>query len=138
MHTHTIHTHKHTQAMIDVAASEGWLAVTLSIMALVQMCIQGRWVSDNSLLTLPILAEEHIDRLNEACSQSRILVGKGLSEVMCLAELVLATEADEGFVEKALGRSVSRQDLRKVHTCMYNMVHTLTFSLCTLTLRHTH
>ena len=124
--------------MIDVAASEGWLAVTLSIMALVQMCIQGRWVSDNSLLTLPILAEEHIDRLNEACSQSRILVGKGLSEVVCLAELVLATEADEGFVEKALGRSVSRQDLRKVHTCMYNMVHTLTFSLCTLTLRHTY
>jgi activating signal cointegrator complex subunit 3 len=102
------------QAMIDVAASEGWLAATLRIMSLVQMSIQGRWSSDSSLLTLPHVEERHVDQLNEALSQSRVLVGKGLKEVLTLAELQLAAEVDEGFVTKALGRSLSRQDLKKL------------------------
>ena len=103
-----------SQAMIDVAASEGWLAATLRIMTLVQMCIQGRWSSDSSLLTLPHVEERHVDQLNEALSQSRVLVGKGLKEILTLAELQLAAEVDDGFVTKALGRSLSRQDLKKV------------------------
>ena len=108
--------------MIDVAASEGWLAATLRIMTLVQMCIQGRWSSDSSLLTLPHVEERHVDQLNEALSQSRVLVGKGLKEILTLAELQLAAEVDEGFVTRALGRSLPRQDLRKVElTCSLSL-----------------
>ena len=55
-----------------------------------------------------------MDQLNEALSQSRLLVGKGLKEITTLAELQLATDVDEGFVVKTLGRSLSRQDLKKV------------------------
>ena len=101
--------------MIDVAASEGWLAVTLRIMTLVQMCIQGRWASDSSLLTLPYMGEGHTDKLNSSLSQSRVLQVHGLHEITCLAELVLATEVEPSFVEKALVRDLARQDLKKVH-----------------------
>uniref|UniRef100_A0A667ZNW1 Activating signal cointegrator 1 complex subunit 3 n=1 Tax=Myripristis murdjan TaxID=586833 RepID=A0A667ZNW1_9TELE len=53
------------QAMLDVAASEGWLVTALSICNLVQMIVQGRWLHDSSLLTLPhiehnILTSPHV------------------------------------------------------------------------------
>ena len=107
------------QAMIDVAASEGWLAVTLRIMTLVQMVIQGQWVSDSSLLTLPHIKEAHIDQLNDALLQSRLMVSKGLKEISSLAELQLACEIEQSFLTRTLNRSLSRQDLQKVqaHTC---------------------
>ena len=42
-----------SQAMIDVASAEGWLATALRCMHLVQMVVQGRWLHDCTLLTLP-------------------------------------------------------------------------------------
>ncbi|XP_028280593.1 activating signal cointegrator 1 complex subunit 3 [Parambassis ranga] len=47
------------QAMLDVAANEGWLVTAISICNLVQMIVQGRWLHDSSLLTLPHV--EHQD-----------------------------------------------------------------------------
>ncbi|KAG7336122.1 hypothetical protein KOW79_000815 [Hemibagrus wyckioides] len=47
------------QAMLDVAANEGWLVSALSVCNLVQMIVQARWLHDSSLLTLP-----HIDQRN--------------------------------------------------------------------------
>ena len=41
------------QAMIDVAAESGWLATTLKIQNLLQMVVQGRWITESSLLCLP-------------------------------------------------------------------------------------
>ena len=117
--------------MIDVTASEGWLAVTLRVMTIVQMCIQGRWASESSLLILPYLSEQHVDQLNKALSQSRALVGSGLREVVSLAELMLAVEVDSGFVMKTLSQSVSRQDLRKVSSLSLSLSHTHTHT-------HTH
>lgn len=116
--------------MIDVAASEGWLAVTLRITSLVQMCIQGRWVSDSSLLTLPHIEERHIHQLNEALSQSRALVGKGLNEIVTLAELQLAVEVDDGFLTKSLSHSMPRQDLKKVK--IFSLSLKLSFPFCFL------
>lgn len=43
--------------MLDVAANEGWLVTTITICNLVQMIVQGRWLHDSSLLTLP-----HVER----------------------------------------------------------------------------
>ena len=43
------------QAMIDVCAESGWLGSTLRVVSLLQMCVQARWDTDTSLLTLPHL-----------------------------------------------------------------------------------
>ena len=40
------------QALVDVAASEGWLGPALHTMLLLQMTVQGCWHSDSSVLTL--------------------------------------------------------------------------------------
>ena len=48
------------QAMLDVAANEGWLVTALSICNLVQMIIQGRWLQDSSLLTLPCIEQQDL------------------------------------------------------------------------------
>ncbi|KAJ3598650.1 hypothetical protein NHX12_002155 [Muraenolepis orangiensis] len=49
-----------SQAMLDVAANEGWLVTALSICNLVQMIVQGRWLTDSSLLTLPHLEQQDL------------------------------------------------------------------------------
>lgn len=46
--------------MLDVAADEGWLVAALSIVNLLQMVIQGRWLSDSTLLQLPHVQPYHI------------------------------------------------------------------------------
>jgi activating signal cointegrator complex subunit 3 len=46
--------------MLDVAANEGWLVTALSICNLVQMIIQGRWLQDSSLLTLPCIEQQDL------------------------------------------------------------------------------
>uniref|UniRef100_A0AAZ3NMD5 SEC63 domain-containing protein n=1 Tax=Oncorhynchus tshawytscha TaxID=74940 RepID=A0AAZ3NMD5_ONCTS len=48
------------QAMLDVAANEGWLVTALSICNLVQMIIQGRWLNESSILTLPTIEQQHL------------------------------------------------------------------------------
>ena len=46
------------QAMIDVAADAGWLAVTLRLMTLQQALMQGRRAEDPSLCVLPGISLE--------------------------------------------------------------------------------
>jgi len=46
--------------MLDVAANEGWLVTAISICNLVQMIIQGRWLHDSSLLTLPHVEQQDL------------------------------------------------------------------------------
>ncbi|KAJ8288293.1 hypothetical protein COCON_G00009520 [Conger conger] len=48
------------QAMLDVSASEGWLVTVLSVCNLVQMIVQGRWLHDSSLLTLPNIEQQDL------------------------------------------------------------------------------
>nr|XP_046256523.1 activating signal cointegrator 1 complex subunit 3 [Scatophagus argus] len=48
------------QAMLDLAASEGWLVTAISICNLVQMIVQGRWLHDSSLQTLPHVEQQHL------------------------------------------------------------------------------
>uniref|UniRef100_A0A8C5UKZ0 Activating signal cointegrator 1 complex subunit 3 n=1 Tax=Malurus cyaneus samueli TaxID=2593467 RepID=A0A8C5UKZ0_9PASS len=48
------------QAMLDVAAHHGWLVTALNITNLVQMVVQGRWIHDSSLLTLPNIEHQHL------------------------------------------------------------------------------
>lgn len=46
--------------MLDVAANEGWLVTAISICNLVQMIVQGRWLHDSSLLTLPHIEQQDL------------------------------------------------------------------------------
>ncbi|XP_062952899.1 activating signal cointegrator 1 complex subunit 3 isoform X4 [Cynocephalus volans] len=48
------------QAMLDVAANQGWLVTVLNITNLIQMVIQGRWLKDSSLLTVPNIEPHHL------------------------------------------------------------------------------
>ncbi|XP_065206562.1 activating signal cointegrator 1 complex subunit 3 [Planococcus citri] len=48
------------QAMIDVCGERGWLVSTLRAQQLIQMLVQGRWVTNHSLLTLPHIEQRHV------------------------------------------------------------------------------
>ena len=73
--------------MIDVSADEGWLATVLRTMHLVQMVVQGRWLHDCSLLTLPGIEMDHLPlfKVPRDCDWSVLLPG---AQVECLPELL--------------------------------------------------
>lgn len=41
--------------MLDLVADAGWLGATLQVVNVLQMLIQGRWLSDSSFLTIPYI-----------------------------------------------------------------------------------
>uniref|UniRef100_A0A8C4HEY4 Activating signal cointegrator 1 complex subunit 3 n=1 Tax=Dicentrarchus labrax TaxID=13489 RepID=A0A8C4HEY4_DICLA len=60
------------QAMLDVAANEGWLVTAISICNLVQMIIQGRWLHDSSLQTLPHeMGKQEGEERSDCCLQRK-------------------------------------------------------------------
>ena len=97
---------------MDFAASEGWLAVCLRAMQLVQMCVQARWASDSSLLILPHLQESHLPLLDRAGGGVR---GCGLQEISCLPELLAACEHNNQFLQHALLKFLSSQHITEVN-----------------------
>jgi len=48
------------QAMVDVSAEAGWLSTTLRVMQLTQMVVQGRWLTDSTLLNLPHITPQTV------------------------------------------------------------------------------
>uniref|UniRef100_A0A8C6KKY3 Activating signal cointegrator 1 complex subunit 3 n=1 Tax=Nothobranchius furzeri TaxID=105023 RepID=A0A8C6KKY3_NOTFU len=60
------------QAMLDVAANEGWLVTAISICNLVQMIVQGRWMHDSSLLTLPHVEQHHLHLFRKWANQKTL------------------------------------------------------------------
>lgn len=99
------------QAMIDIAADEGWLAPTLRIMHLVQMCVQGRWISDPSILTLPHFNSSRFTVLKQALQKSfRKLI---LKEIFSLSELLMLYQQDEKLVRSAVTRAVEHHQNTK-------------------------
>ena len=62
------------QALVDVAASEGWLGPALHTMLLVQMTVQGCWHSDSSVLTLPALRDDHLSLLTQTMLRSALVL----------------------------------------------------------------
>eukprot|EP01105_Mastigella_eilhardi_P023253 TRINITY_DN5830_c0_g1_i2.p1 TRINITY_DN5830_c0_g1~~TRINITY_DN5830_c0_g1_i2.p1 ORF type:complete len:744 (-),score=171.52 TRINITY_DN5830_c0_g1_i2:169-2400(-) len=49
------------QAMVDVAADNGWLGTTLNAMHLAEMVLQGLWFTDNTLLCLPFVTPSNLE-----------------------------------------------------------------------------
>uniref|UniRef100_W5NIJ2 Activating signal cointegrator 1 complex subunit 3 n=1 Tax=Lepisosteus oculatus TaxID=7918 RepID=W5NIJ2_LEPOC len=84
------------QAMLDVAANEGWLVTALNICNLVQMIVQGRWLHDSTLLLLPNMEQQHL-YLFRKWNQGRGKSGSGSYQgsIECLPELIAACEGRE-------------------------------------------
>ncbi|XP_062896378.1 activating signal cointegrator 1 complex subunit 3 [Mobula hypostoma] len=81
------------QAILDVAANNGWLITALNIINLIQMVIQGRWVHDSSLITLPNIEQQHLYLFRKWNADRKKSNSKGYKgPVECLPELIAACE----------------------------------------------
>uniref|UniRef100_A0A8C3F8J4 Activating signal cointegrator 1 complex subunit 3 n=1 Tax=Chrysemys picta bellii TaxID=8478 RepID=A0A8C3F8J4_CHRPI len=103
------------QAMLDVAANQGWLVTALNITNLVQMVIQGRWKHDSSLLTLPNVEQHHLHLFRKWNQEKRKGLGGGYrggyqGPIECLPELIAVSEGKENIFASIVDR-----DLQTVH-----------------------
>ncbi|XP_039603796.1 activating signal cointegrator 1 complex subunit 3 [Polypterus senegalus] len=86
------------QAMLDVAANEGWLVTVLRICNLIQMIVQGRWLSDSSLLLLPNIEQQHLYLFRKWNPEKRKNNSRGYQgPVECLPELIAACDGRENI-----------------------------------------
>lgn len=93
------------QAMLDVAANEGWLVAAIGICNLVQMIIQGRWLHDSSLLTLPHVEQQHLYLFRKwANRKGRSNVGGFNGPIEGLPELIAACDGKESVFAAIVGQ----------------------------------
>uniref|UniRef100_A0A2K6G205 Helicase C-terminal domain-containing protein n=2 Tax=Propithecus coquereli TaxID=379532 RepID=A0A2K6G205_PROCO len=78
------------QAMLDVAANQGWLVTALNITNLVQMVIQGRWLKDSSLLTVPNIEHHHLHLFRKWKPIIKGPHARCRTSIECLPELIHA------------------------------------------------
>ncbi|XP_056289492.1 activating signal cointegrator 1 complex subunit 3 [Pseudoliparis swirei] len=93
------------QAMLDVAANEGWLVTAISICNLVQMIIQGRWLHDSSLLTLPHVEQQDLYLFRKwANRKGRSNTGGFNLPIEGLPELIAACDGKESVFAAIVGQ----------------------------------
>lgn len=90
--------------MIDVSADEGWLATSLRCMHLVQMVVQGHWLHDCTLLTLPGVCVQHFQHFKRP---------KG-AHVETLPELLNVVRDNRSILETMLGRVLDTREVDQV------------------------
>ena len=95
-----------SQAMIDVASAEGWLATALRCMHLVQMVVQGRWLHDCTLLTLPCVDPGLL----------RYFRVEGRRSLECLPELLDAVRGQRKVLHSMLEDALSAGEINEVQT----------------------
>ncbi|XP_048349860.1 activating signal cointegrator 1 complex subunit 3 [Sphaerodactylus townsendi] len=96
------------QAMLDVAANQGWLVSALNISSLIQMLIQGRWKHESTLLTIPNMEYHHLYLFRKWSHGKRKSSYQGPIE--CLPELIAACDGKENIFA-----SIVDQDLHAAH-----------------------
>ncbi|TMS11145.1 Activating signal cointegrator 1 complex subunit 3, partial [Larimichthys crocea] len=93
------------QAMLDVAASEGWLVTAISICNLVQMIVQGRWLHDSSLQTLPHVEQQDLYLFRKwAQRKGRSDAGGFSGPIEGLPELIAACNGKESVFAAIVGQ----------------------------------
>ncbi|XP_077950237.1 activating signal cointegrator 1 complex subunit 3 isoform X2 [Gasterosteus aculeatus] len=93
------------QAMLDVAANEGWLVTAINICNLVQMIIQGRWLHDSSLLTVPHVEQQHLYLFRKWFNgKGRSHAGGFKLPIEGLPELIAACNGKESVFAAILGQ----------------------------------
>ncbi|XP_071957193.1 activating signal cointegrator 1 complex subunit 3-like [Antedon mediterranea] len=98
------------QAMLDVTADNGYLVTALSIINIIQMVLQGRWINESSLLTIP-----HIDSSMLSLFKSH----SGLIET--LPELVHHCRGNKVTLHKLLSEKLSDRHINEA----WDMLHKL-------------
>ncbi|XP_023618052.1 activating signal cointegrator 1 complex subunit 3 isoform X4 [Myotis lucifugus] len=83
------------QAMLDVTANQGWLVTALNITHLVQMVIQGRWLKESSLLTIPHIEQHHLHIFRKWSPGVKGPRVGGPGFIECLPELIHACGGKE-------------------------------------------
>lgn len=102
--------------MIDISADEGWLSTTLRVMHLVQMCVQGRWISDPTTLTLPHFTMSRLTSLNQVLEKSS-LQNFNIRGCSSLSELLTLYQMDRKWVDSLiLDMLQSQHQAGQVHT----------------------
>ncbi|KAL0984962.1 hypothetical protein UPYG_G00151150 [Umbra pygmaea] len=95
------------QAMLDVAANEGWLVTALSICNLVQMIVQARWLDDSSLLTLPHVEQQHLHLFRRWSSKEGMGKARGFhGPIEGLPELIASCEGRESTFAAIVGEEL--------------------------------
>ncbi|XP_053736130.1 activating signal cointegrator 1 complex subunit 3 isoform X1 [Synchiropus splendidus] len=89
------------QAMLDVVANEGWLVSALNICNLVQMIVQGRWLHDSSLLTLPHVEQQDLHLFRKWTGMKHIEGGN--KPIEGLPELIAACNGKENIFASITG-----------------------------------
>ena len=104
------------QAMLDVAADEGWLVAALSIINLLQMVIQGRWLSDSTLLLLPHVQPYHIHcfRPLQDGGARRKHLPQLSAPIETLPELMHAVNGRFDVINAFLDQEMSRDQITEV------------------------
>lgn len=91
------------QAMLDFCAHKGWLKVSLYIINLMQMCCQGRWLSDSDLLILPHLEHEHLTRFFN-----------NKPKIDCLPRLIEECNRNQSLIDNLIGDLLDRNQVRDI------------------------
>lgn len=89
------------QAIIDIVANQGWLSPALSGIVVLQMIIQARWHTDNTLLTLPLV-------------DNSVLEDFASISVNSLPEAVHLVARSPEVLEKALQERLKERGLQQV------------------------
>ncbi|KAM3873609.1 activating signal cointegrator 1 complex subunit 3 [Diretmus argenteus] len=100
------------QAMLDVAANEGWLVTALSICNLVQMIVQGRWLHDSSLLTLPHIEQQDLYLFRRYANRKERGGARGFhGPIEGLPELIAACEGKESTFAAIIGQELQHNQV---------------------------
>ncbi|XP_061919735.1 activating signal cointegrator 1 complex subunit 3 [Entelurus aequoreus] len=95
------------QALLDVAANEGWLVTALSICNLVQMIVQGRWLHDSSLLTLPHVEQQDLYLFRKWSNRKGRADRRGYNgPIDGLPELITACNGKDSIFASIIGQEL--------------------------------
>ena len=94
------------QAILDICAYQGWLTASLSMINLMQMSCQGRWLHDSDLISMPHLETEHLSRFYN-----------NKVRIDCLPRLIDYLESNnyEKVLESIIGDLLDRNQIREIY-----------------------
>ncbi|CAL8248146.1 unnamed protein product [Lota lota] len=111
-----------SQAMLDVAANEGWLVTALSICNLVQMIVQGRWLQDSSLLTLPCIEQQDLHLFRRVVNRNKRGGASGFQgPIEGLPELIAACEGKESAFAAIVGQELNASQMSQAWTFLSHL-----------------
>lgn len=112
------------QSLVDISADEGWLATTLRVMHLVQMCVQGRWISDPSILILPHFNDSHLTSLKMELQKSSLVRTSNVREFFSLPEFLTLYQLNEEFMNSVIhGVFGSQQHAKQVRIMLFHLLN---------------